>query len=307
MSEEKVIIRLNLREGGYHPLPKNMRESKGKIASEFKKVNGRITRELIRGLKTNEQEQYLLPTILSMKPSDNHWQKAVEDFWAEYEVKIDLEKGKKILDIRISNKEVTLIGGQKVTMDVPENLHDYMDYNFAMQSSRVAKTDEEKTNSDLYDFLLDDLSIIRRGELDLLEEKDLADTNYVDLISSKRIEKIDWLLEKLKDPSENYANAAFEDKKMALRKIKDETPSKFNEEYSNPDLEYEAELFKMIQFNIITVEGNTVLDGNINMGQFYKEAVAYLKDKTKSDHVLKLKERLKSLTGTSKNNNKIKL
>ena len=303
---EKVIIRLNLREGGYHPLPKAMRESKGVITSEFKKVDGRITREIIRGLKTNEQEQYLLPTILSMKPNDNNWQKAVEEFWAEYSIKVLVEKTK-ILNIVTHTEKVTLIGGQETVLEVPENLHDYMDYNFAMQSSRVAKNDDDKANSDLFDFFLDDLSKIKKEELDLLKEKDLADINYVELLQSKKNEKIDWLLEKLKEPEENFTHASTDDKQLALRKIKEVNPTAFNRESSNPDLEYEAELYKMLQFNIVTLEGNTVMDGNINIGQFYKEAVAYLKDGTKSEHVLKLKERLKSLTGTSKNKGKINL
>lgn len=284
--EEIVVIMPVLeKEGEYAPLPKEQRDNTRRISSQFKVIDGQITPNIIKGL-TREQEKIFLSEQLGINADSPTWENEIKKYWAEYTVKIP------IAGIRVNKavyqREVN-INGAKVVIDYPYNLSDYIMYNFVMESKDVAKTPEQKENMDLYKAYVEDYSILKAKEFSLLAEKDKADNNYVNLINDKNAEnKINWIVERFRQPEENFMSFSLADKKLKLREIKDKEPLAFNEQFENPNLEQEAFLYQLLTVGILKKEGKLYFNGVENLGS-KAEAIEYMKNSTNSENILKFK------------------
>lgn len=288
--KEEIVVLMPVLEkkGEYSPLPKEQRDNTRRISSQFKVIDGRITPNIIKGLN-REQERIILSEQLGIDINSPNWEKEVKKHWAEFSIKIP-NKGLR-LNKATYPKEVFL-EGQKITIDYPYNVQDYIIYNYAMDSSDVAKTPEQKENMDLFKAYIEDYSELKQKEIAALTEKDLADKNYVELINDKnKEEKIDWLVERFRKPEENFISFSREDKKLKLREIKETSPATFNEQFNNPNLEHEAFIYQLVTYGILKKEGKLYFNGVENLGS-HSEAIEYMKNSINSENVAKFKSLL---------------
>jgi hypothetical protein len=292
--EQKYHLVGNERKGGYHPLPTKLRAettSAGQIGSQFVNNTGAIA----RGLST-DQERYFASKLINKNPKDQGFDEAMTMYWADFTVSVPKTGGVK-LNANYTVQEVKL-DGETVEIQIPENLHEYIKANFVKQSSRVAFTTEQKASLDLYDFILNDLSIEKREEDTMFKLKLEANKNYIDLISKsteKDHAKVDWVLDLLKEPTELFYNSDYIDKCKRLDELKETKPATFVKVYNDNNLESKSLLFRLKQSAVVTVEGKAIFFGDEVIGSTDEEAILYLKDQTKSGMVNKMKAQLNEI------------
>ena len=287
--EQKYLIIVNPRKGSYHPLPKELREDTGKIESQFKMVDGQSTTAIIRGLSTL-QERLFATDLINKNPKDPNFDEAMTLYWADFSVEVKEKKG---LTLDASYRlEKRVIDGNEYEVEVPVNLFQYIKANFAKQSSRVAFREEDVANSYLFDFIMNDLSEVKKAETQLFKIRNRAGAYYSELIANYNQglpnEKIEYLVEILKEPRENFASASIEDKLIFLETKKNNNPEAFIATFTDKNLEAKALLYQAARAGIITIEGNTYFYIDENMG-VEAEAINFINDATKSGYVSKIK------------------
>lgn len=290
---QKYILKVNSRETGYHPLPKKERKNEGKIGSQFLTINGQASRAIIRGLDTN-QERYFASKLINKNPKDFGYDEAMTQYWADFTLYVDKELK---LDASYTLQEVVL-DGEKTLMEVPVNLDDYIKAKFAKQNSRVAFTELEKQNKDLCDFIMEDLSIAEKNRENLFKLKIESTSALSDLLKScseQSHEKIDWLLEVLKEPNELFYNLSYIDKCIKITEKAENNAASFLTALKDKNLENRALLYRFVQTGIISKEGEAYFFGDTLVGSTEKECMIFLSDATKSMYVVKMKAQLKEI------------
>lgn len=287
--EQKYLIIVNPRKGSYHPLPKELREDTGKIESQFKMIDGQSTTAIIRGLST-VQERLFATDLINKNPNDPNFDEAMTMYWADFSVEVKEKKG---LTLDASYRiETRMVDGELREVEVPVNLFQYIKATFAKQSSRVAFREEDVANSYLFDFIMNDLSEVKKAETHLFKIRNRAGLYYNELIAAYNEglpnEKIEYLVELLKEPKENFASATIEDKLIFLETKKNSDPETFISAFNDKNLEAKALLYQAARAGIITIEGNTYFYIDENMG-VEAEAINFIQDATKSGYVSKIK------------------
>lgn len=291
---QKYIIKVNPRKDGYHPLPKKERKDTGKITSQYLTIHGQPTQAIIRGLN-NLQERNFSYMLINKTPKDQNFDEVMTYYWADYVIDIP-EKGLS-LDASYTKKTV-IIEGREEEIEDPLYLDQYIKARFAKQSSRVAFTEEQKQNRDLYDFVIEDLSVEQKNKEDMFKltiKSDSAINNLFVESTEESHEKVNWLLELLKEPNELFYSASYTDKCIKLKEIQKENPSKFLEVFNDSKLEQKALLFTLVQTGVISKEGNAYMYQDTLLGSTETEALLFLSDQTKSSFVVKLKSSLKEI------------
>jgi hypothetical protein len=292
--KQKYVLKLINKDNSYHPLPKKERKNEGKIGSQFLTYNGQVSRAIIRGLDTN-QERYFASRLINKTPKDFGYDEAMTQYWADFTIFVDRELQ---LDASYTIEKVKL-DGTEVEIKVPVNLEDYIKVMFAKQNSRVAFTELEKQNKDLYDFVLEDLSIAEKTKEENFKLKTRATSALADLFKSsseQSCEKIDWLLEVLKEPNELFYSVKYIDKCIALTEKAEANPGAFLNALEDKNLENRALLYRLIQTGIVIKEGESYFFGDTLVGSTEKECIVFLSDPTKSMFVVKMKAQLKEIT-----------
>lgn len=289
--EQKYRLVVNERPEGYNPLPKQIRDDRGRIASQFQTIDGIATTAILRGLST-EQERYFASKLINKNPKDLGYDEAMTIFWAEYSV--DVPKQGLNLDASYEIKDV-MLDGERIKLEVPLYLDQYIKATYAKGANVVAFTEEERANPYLYNFIMTDLSIEKRKQVERFKIQNKADELYVDLVKSynaeKPNEKIDHLLDCLKEPHEHFYSATPEDKLMRLKQLAASKAEDFIKLYEDASLEIKSLIFRLVQTRLLTVEGSIYFNGDISLGD-YKSTIAWFSDQTKSGEVAKLKSRL---------------
>lgn len=298
--EQKIVI-LKLNGGKVIPtLPKNMQDEKKRpLQSEFKEG----TRDLIRGFSP-ELERVILPPLIGLQANEVNFAAKAKEFWADFSVEPD-EDGI-TLNITTEKKVIKSSGSDDVEIDYPVNPDDYMVYEMARQSTRVASSPEDMANLSLFDFYLVDLAKQKEQEVSDFETIEKADMVYSKLINPDSItentDKINWVVELLRDKGESMdvESAPMLDKKMMLRKLKDTNPLKFVSTVEDKSLATKALILKLQSHGVITKEGNEFFDGEVNIGSG-KTAVAWFTKAENSAKVLALNARLKQAIELKRN------
>lgn len=292
--EQMYKLMVNRREDGYHPLPKSLRDYKGTISSQYIVVNGYSTTAILRGLDTN-QERYYATKLINKNPKDIGFDDAMTTFWAEFTIAVP--PNGLILDASYTLETVKL-DGEDVEIKKPVYLDQYIKAEFAKNNNRVAFIPEDRANSDLFHFIINDLSVVKLESRKRFEEATRADAKYVELVQSVSTtgsnEKVDYLLDLLKEEHELFYTADLTDKLIRLKELANQKPVEFITKYEDDLLPIKSLLFRLTQTRLITLEGGTYFLDNKQIGS-YKEAITYLNDQTNSGEVSKLKARLKEL------------
>jgi len=284
-------ISVNKRGGGYNSLPKSDRVYKGRISSEYRVIDGISTGAIIRGLTTSQERLYA-SQLINKNPKDMGYDEAMTIYWADFTV--DIPEAGIALDAsyRIEKRKIDEIEEQ---IEIPLNLFSYMKAKFAMQSSRVAKNELEFANSELFDFKIIDLSITKKVALDQFKLQNEADSKYMELVKGytdgQTAEKIDYLLDTLKNPTEHFYSKSIEDKMMRLKEICQAKPELFKAAFDNAHLATESLIYRLVQTKLVIKEGDLYFIDDKSFT--YKEAIKYLEDQINSASVAKLKAQLK--------------
>lgn len=298
MQERIVILKLNEERDEYtltKQIPKDMKADIFKrIGSEFDKSQGMMSKEIIRGLNP-ELEKVYLPNLIGVAAESTDFPAKARDFWADYVI-TPTSKGLRLniaMEERVT-KDLDENGNPKKLM-VPVNPDDYMRYQFALQSSKVAKTPEELENKSFFDFTLEDLGSVREKELADFEATDKATFIYAKLTSkfADNVDKIDWILEMTKEEGTFFDTDLGEvEKKMMFKQLADKRPNKLITLSEDKDLEDKAFLNRALTYLVITKEGNDYYYLNENMGSEEKGALSWLKKPEKSGSVAAIKSKL---------------
>lgn len=293
--EQKYELKVNEKKGMYHPLPVKIRVDKGQIGSEFTSINGHPTSSIIRGLST-DQERYFSPKLINKNVKDQNYDEAMTIYWAEF--KLEIPKQGVQLDASYIVQHVK-VDGEQTEMEVPTNLMDYIKANFAKQSNRVAFTADQKSSSDLYDFIMTDSSIVKQEATSLFKLKLEVQKKFVELmgnVTTSDHSKVDWLLDVLKEPEEVFYNSSYEEKCKKLDELKDSKTKEFLAAYADKDLEDKSLLYRLEQAMIVIVEGKARFFGDELLGSTEAETLLFLKDQTKSGIKAKMKAQLSEVT-----------
>lgn len=262
------------------------KDSITKIGSEWKEN----TRSMIRGLSPDEEKAYL-PKILQVQPESPNWDRAVEQYWAEFSLRVPSEG----LELEIFT--------DKNGNPSESNLKDYISFRFAQVSSRVATTPEEVENKAMFPYYLEDKKAQSMSAYDKLQVAKRASLNFMKLVKTDDNnafvdpEKVDWVLELYRrtDPSLPMSGMDAPDKEVYLSNKSQEDPETFNTIVEDPQLKTKSFVVKCISLGILQRIGNAILNGQEKIGDSLEEAVYYLEDAKNSKVDITLKQRAKEL------------
>lgn len=282
-----VLLKLNDKRDVFSTVPKGMRdEIVKKIGSEFAPKS----RDTIRGLNPQQEKAYL-PQVIGLQPTDPQFPNKTRDFWADYTIQPTPE------GIRLNIATTKGVDDEGKDIIIPESIEDYMVYQFAMKSSKVAKTDHELSNLSMYDFYLEDLSKIKRREESEYETREKADIAYSKFVTKMEtsMDKVNLILEMMKEKG-TYFDIDIEevDKKIMLRKHKEKEPRAFLALVDDPALEQKAFISECISYLVLTKEGNDIFNQDENIGSMDLAAIAWLKKAENSTKIAAIKARLQS-------------
>jgi hypothetical protein len=244
-------------------------DSKQKIGSVFT-----ATGDIIRGLTFSEQKQYL-PEIIGISATDNQFTPAVRDYYLNLTITVpagglDLEVG---LD-----KE-----------DHPINLLDYIRYKFACAHPAVVEDEDAITSSKRIRYFFKD------SKKDLIDAKvglEKRKKSYKEFIKlTDKEERMDMVLRVYGYSPESLTLA---EKELNLEELQEDNPEYFISVATDKDLEKIALIEQLLTAEALRKVGNSILDGDIVLGDSMEEAVLYLKDKKNSNILTALKAKLRA-------------
>lgn len=294
--ERKFRLSLNKHEGEFHILPPKERKYEKILGCSFLAMGGVPTRAVTKGLDT-VQERYFAPQLITKSPQDDGYAEDMHRFWLDFTVKVDDNP----LDLDASyTEEEVMLDGKLTSIKLPTNLNHYIIAEVALSNtSLVAFTKEQKLNKSMFDFILDDLSVVQKKEEDLFKLVNQAMEAYIELVkkstNDKVDNKVDFLLDAMKEENPEQAVVLYglspTDKLKALKRFSEKQPDIFLNKVNSPNLEYESLLYNLTQSLVLDKEGELYFNGDLNLGN-KKQALEYLKDQTKTAEVTKLKQRL---------------
>jgi hypothetical protein len=263
------------------------KDSITKIGSEWKEN----TRSMIRGLSVEEEKAYL-PRILQVQPDSPNWDRALEQYWADFSLRVPSEGLE--LEIYVD----------KNNNPTESNLKDFISFRFAKVSSRVAVTPEEIENKAMFPYYVEDKKAQNLSAYEKLQISKRASLNFMKLVKSDdnnaftNPDKVDWVLELYKRTDSSLPTIASmdsTDKEVYLSNKSAEDAETFNAIVEDPQLESKSFIVKCISLGVLTRIGNAILNGQEKIGDSLEEAVYYLQDAKNSKVDITLKQRVKEL------------
>lgn len=290
--EKIVILKLNTAKKSPVLAKELIPDVVKRIGSEFKKG----TRDCIRGLSL-EQERILLPTHLGTNSDSHDFSRKAKDFWADFSV-TPTEEGLR-LNIATETKSYTTKDGA-MEIEIPVNELDYMIYNFARQSSKVAKTKEELEDPQEFDFILINLHEQEKLEQDKYLASKNATLEFSKLISKGDESIIDAVIRNLKELAEPFDfTEPLVKKEMYLQELMQRDLAKFTKIATDGQLKVKALLREALEASEITLEGSHFFLGEENLGTA-KSALSFLENPANSAKVATLKARLENFHSIQK-------
>ena len=85
-----------------------------------------------------------------------------------------------------------------------------------------------------------------------------------------------------------------EEKELQLEELLDDNPQYFLDVVKDRNLEMVALVNQCLSTEVLRKVGNTILDGDVSLGDTMEEAVVFLKDKKNSNVLTSIKAKLKA-------------
>ena len=266
MSTHLVTI---LRRPNYTNLPDDVyAESKRKIGSVFT-----ASGDIIRGLTFAEQKQYL-PEIIGISPTDHEFGRACKDYYL--------------------NMTVEVMGGLDLEVGLdddghPLNVIDYVKYKFVLAHPHVAKDEDALTgNKRLKYYISDGRKELEQATADLVTRKS-AYKEFIKLTDNE--DRMNMVLHVY---GYNPAKLTHDEKELQIEELQEDNPQYFIDICTDKNLEMTALINQALSLEALRRVGNSILDGDIVLGDSMEEAVIFLKDKKNSNVLTALKAKLKA-------------
>lgn len=274
------------------------RLSTKKIGSVWAK-NG----DIYRGLTLKEEEFYL-PSLLGVSPTDPGFRGATRKFWTDFTVVIDADQ---LDDKKFGGIELEIGGSIDANgMFVPINLMDWLKYRFITGGHpRVAATPQELSEREntKYGFYIEDKQTEFTKKVEDMNMKEDAERAFLKLFAGSdkpefSSEIIDHVIDNyriLKDTNDIDVATTLDGKKFFLFERKNANPKRFLDIVKDNLLKEKALIANLIASGTLQRVGNTIADNEQAIGNSIEEAALYLANEKNSKHKFSLIERSKAL------------
>ena len=244
-------------------------ESKRKLGSVFT-AGG----DIIRGLTFAEQKQYL-PEILGVSPADPEFSRKCREYYLN--LTVDVPMGG--LDLEIGLDE----DGH------PLNVLDYIKYKFACAHPFVVQDESEITGSKRVQYYISDTrKELAEASANLVIRKD-AYKEFIKLSDNEN--RMNMVLHVY---GANPKTMTKDEKELTLEELQEDNPIYFLDICKDKNLELTALINEALSAEALRRVGNSILDGDITLGNSMEEAVLFLKDKANSNVLTAVKAKLKA-------------
>lgn len=260
-------------------------------------------KRIASGLKTVE-EQLLLPIILGIPASDREFWTKRDDFYASLEVRVPAKDGIEF-DISLTDDSKPL--GADLGNDIknlPNNIHHYVRYRFAIGHPWTAPSESEATGNQLKHFYVHDDILATNDVASLNDTKDEA-LGYFLQIKTKA-DKVNMMLTLL---GTDYRDVVGQTDKQTeqlrvdkLRTILDAKPAEFKKIHEDKDFEVKYTIQMLLNTQIFRRIGTKILESETgdSIGT-YDETVQFFKDEAEnSDKIAVFKAKLQEATRAGK-------
>ncbi len=269
-------VRLVRKEAVRYGLPKNLAAERVlNIGSSLDK-NGNP----VRGL-THEEEDKLLPSVVSLQASDPGFRTAVTTLYKN--VRIPVDSAGKELEIGLDD------------YGNPLNIEDFIRYKIAIKHPWYAKSEQEAYSNEYLQFWVVDPEIEKDQESDKLQ---YAKKAYVEFAKvSEDPERMDWILRTVIGKYPEIGSIADivklkpKDKELELSKIVKNDPEYFIRIVEDKDLVYKAEIASFVEAGVLILEGKKYINGTETLGSL-DSTIAWMKDPNNAESYEILKARL---------------
>lgn len=224
---------------------------------------------------TYEEEKKLMPRILGITKENTEFDRKVQEYFTNLTIRV------------VWDEPYPLEIGLDKDGD-PLNVTDYVKYKFALaNTNEVASSKKDAIGNKR--FYIEDPSMEIDKKYDLLKLKKEAFKEFYKLQDNQ--EKLNMIMSVL---GIDIRNITDKEKDLKIEDYINDNPQKFIDVVSDKNLEIKSFIENCITAQVITKIGNTYLDGDIELGKSFDEAVMFLKDKKNSDVFVKLKARLET-------------
>lgn len=224
---------------------------------------------------TPEEEKTIMPKVIGVKPEDIEFDLKVQKYFQDLTIRVIWEEPY-VLEIGLDSN------------GFPINPTDYVKYKFAIANRNEVAINKSEAKG-IKRFYIEDPNLEIDSKYDLLKLKKEAFKEFYKLADNT--EKIDMILSVLGIDARNISN---KEKDLKIEDYIETNPQKFIDVISDKNLEIKSFIENCITAQVITKIGETYLDGDIELGKSFDEAVMFLKDKKNSDVFVKLKARLET-------------
>ena len=244
-------------------------ESKRKIGSVFTSGG-----DIIRGLTFAEQKQYL-PEILGLSPSDPEFSRKCREYYLNLTVDIPMAG----LDLEVGLDEE----------GHPLNVLDYIQYKFALAHPFVVSDEEQLTGSKRIQYYVSDgRKELEEASANLVIRKD-AYKEFIKLTDNE--DRMNMVLHVY---SYNPGKMTKDEKELQLEELQEDNPLYFLDICKDKNLALTALINEALSAEALRKVGNSILDGDITLGDSMEAAVIFLKDKKNSNVLTAIKAKLKA-------------
>ena len=263
------LITINRRPNSTNLPTEVYNEAKRKLGSVFT-AGG----DIIRGLTFAEQKQYL-PEILGVSPADPEFSRRCREYYLN--LTVDVPMGG--LDLEIGLDE----DGH------PLNVLDYIKYKFACAHPFVVQDESEITGSKRVQYYISDTrKELAEASANLVIRKD-AYKEFIKLSDNEN--RMNMVLHVY---GANPKTMTKDEKELTLEELQEDNPIYFLDICKDKNLELTALINEALSAEALRRVGNSILDGDITLGNSMEEAVLFLKDKANSNVLTAVKAKLKA-------------
>ena len=266
------------------------RESIAKLPQEIKddakvKLSAGLTMSGIplKGISIEEEEKYL-PTIVGVPATHIEFANKVNTWYNNLSKAVPKEGVK--LNITVSEKT-----------GMPESPIDFLIYKRALVDKLVAKNKTELLSDQMYRFYINDENLEKENKLIKLKQKEDAQREYFKVKDSQIL--TDAILSVFAQIEGNktskYTSLSPEEKTLVLDRMVTNKPEEFLKLALDKDLELKAEIYAMVDYQLLTRSGNKFINGTEPLGDNLDETVAYFKSAKNQAEYVKIKANMEQL------------
>lgn len=228
----------------------------------------------LRGLNKKD-EKNILADYLGLDPSEKDFYPKVKQYWAELTLKVPYDGIK--LNIELEDD------------GTPVEVSDYVTYKWALVHPYVAHSKTELETDSRKKFYIHDEREAERAQSVKVSQKKDAYKEFIKV--SKDEDKMDRVLRMFEHTKPERLSR--EQKENALDAIINREPVKFHRVATDKNLDVKAEIYTMLEHNILRKVGNQVYYIDEQIGNDMDEAVLYFNNDRNSETVTTLRAKLK--------------